>query len=242
VARGFTLILRGYQILIVSTLAGLGLMAYWQYQDIAYTQAGLHAPDDLLAWQAGGLALLLFGPLTAGVVVLIGQWRCLGHATERHGAKSLMYACLICLILSGVVCLAGVIASAAELPKGLETGWADWNRLEFSVTATIAQVASLVVLVLSMLLFTLFLRAVATCFRDERRTRHIEGFFLFTGFLLGGSVFVFLGNRQLSSQPDFLLGLAGCWVFAFLWHFVLVGSTRRCIRTSQTRQRPHIAL
>jgi hypothetical protein len=239
VARGLTFILRGYLLLTVATLTGLGLVVWCQYSELL---SALPAPDadERMAWQAAGVLLLLLAPIAGCILVLAGQWRCLGHAPERHGAKALMYACLNCLVLSVVVGGAALVASAAEQPNGPEQLWSEWGRFEFSLTTKIAQVTSVVVVVSCMLLFTLFLRAVAACFRDERRVRHIERFFLFTSFLLGGTVFVFLGSRHLSGQPEFLLGLSGCWLISILWHFGLVWSSRACIRANQARLRPPV--
>src|SRR5262245_46251234 len=75
VARGFTLILRGYLLLTVTTLAGAGFFAYGQSPYTFFPESAPRSQDELMTWEALGVTLLLFGPVTSCVLVLLGQWR-----------------------------------------------------------------------------------------------------------------------------------------------------------------------
>src|SRR5262249_55971822 len=160
-------------------------------------------------------------------------WRCLSYVTERHGAKSLMFACITCLCLTALLTTATLYVSVAENARALEDGWPGWDRLEFRPFTTLAQITSAVFIVLNVLLFSCFLPAMPECFRNELWARRVAWSIPFTGFLVGGTLSLLLGQRQLTDQPGFQAAMAGCWLLYFLYHLGLVASARNCIQANR---------
>lgn len=235
VSNGLTLLLRGYLLLSAGLALGASLLWYADNHHLVWGPGHRVSTDEQMSWILFGFCTIILGPVLGCSFVSIGQWRCLGYAPERHGAKSLMFSCITCLFLAIVLTTAAVWASAADNARVLQRGWPGWDGLEFSLGTLVLQLASAGGWVLSIVLFTTFLRSVASCFRDDARVRWVDLYLVFTSFLVGGTLFLFLGNRTLASQSDFLLALGVCWVFYFTCHLLLVRDTRSCIRANQEK-------
>src|SRR5262249_44605673 len=150
--------------------------------------------------------------LVGGVLLLVGQCRCVRHAPDRNGAKPWVFVSVTALIVGLVLTLAtGALAVLENYPTQ-QAGWQGAQELTASLTVRILPLTAAGVVVLAVVLFSLFLRAVASCFRDEARSRHLDCFLLFTCFLVGGSLFGLMGSRQLTSLPGFQVSLVACWV------------------------------
>jgi hypothetical protein len=92
------------------------------------------------------------------------------------------------------------------------------------------QLGSAVVGLLASLIFSQFLRTVASCFGDRSRVRSVDFNLAFLGLLLGGSCGTFLYVRRLALQAEMLPWLAGGWLLCFAWHLWLVKSVRQSVR------------
>lgn len=233
VARGLTLIFRGYVLFVVCMLLGAGLL--WLIAD-RHSEMGRLTKKLLGSWEAGvylGLAIGLGGPFLAGGMVLLGRWRCLSYAPERHGAKSLILCCTTSLLLGLVLLVAGVLAFLSENVRTIRYGWHGEIHLDLSLPTLILECACFGVFIISDVFFVLFLRAVAFCLRDEGKARHADLYLVFTAFLVGGSLYIVLGNPALARQPEFLIMLTGCWVLYYAWHTLLVYLLRAHVRINQ---------
>ena len=81
----------------------------------------------------------------------------------------------------------------------------------------------------SSLVFSQFLRNVASCFNDRARVRSVDFNLAFVGLLLGGSVGTVFCVHRIASKTELLPWLAGGWLLCFAWHLWLVKSVRRCV-------------
>ena len=231
VSKGLALVVRGYCVLIAG-----GPLAFLC---IALACGGGPAPVRQTLTQQNRDDLLLVGVLMVGVtallsygLVLLGQWRCLMYAPERQGARELMYVCLNLVIIASLMNVAGAVLDGAGTYAALRQGAACEDRLEWRSAGTLLQLGSAVVGLLASLIFSQFLRTVASCFDDRSRVRSVDFNLAFLGLLLGGSCGTFLYVRRLASQTEMLPWLAGGWLLCFAWHLWLVNRVRQSVRTA----------
>src|SRR5262249_42015311 len=195
VSQGLGLVLRGYAVLILGAIASSGLLWFWAWRSEELHTARKAVREANAYWLVAGLATLGVTVLVAGTVLVLGQCRCVGHAPDRHGAKPWVFVSVTALIVGLLLILTTSGLGVVENYDILLQGWQGAQALFLNLTAQILLLTTAGVLVLAVVFFTLFLRAVAACFRDERRILHLDGFLVFTAFLLGGSLFGLLGNK-----------------------------------------------
>jgi hypothetical protein len=184
-------------------------------------------------------SFLLIGILALGatalvsyLLVLAGQWLCLMYAPQRQNSKELMYVCFSLLLFGSLLSAAGVYLDGARLYAALHEGTAE---LDFKKPATLLVLSSVVLGLVSSLVFSQFLRSVASCFQDRARIRSVDLNLGFVGLLLGGSVGTWLCVSRLSFRSEFLPWLVGGWLLCFLWHLQLVSSVYRCVEEGLRR-------
>jgi hypothetical protein len=226
ISRGLTLVLAGQLVLGLLALAALVL--------VGLTRAG--APLSALPREANLqarpvlIALALVGTVAflAYFCVLAGQVRCLAHAAQSHNGKELLYgsvfATLAGPVLSGV---APFLNTDTYVLLSRELERLGWLRAE-----AVLQLGGGALGLLGLFLFARFLQVVARCCQDRGLEERIE-YHLLAGFLLlGGSVGMTFFTPHPAQQTPALLGLAAGWLACFLWHVLLISSTRR--RLDQT--------
>jgi hypothetical protein len=231
VNEGLGRVLLGYFILIAGTILCVALVVYAFVNLGAEPGATGKEPAPKLgyvwAFYIGFSALSLIWLFGYGTI-LVGQWRCLMGAPERHGTKWLMFACMTGLLMGPAL---NVAAGATGLTKAPDyrRGPAGFTQVRFTHTANQMQMASGVLGFSSLVFFLLFLRAVARCFGDTARIAHIAAYLLLVGVLASASMYLVYANPELLRQPRILLGLGTAWAVSFLWYLCLIGSMRTCI-------------
>src|SRR5262249_24290563 len=146
----------------------------------------------------GLTALLSYG------LVLLGQWRCLMYAPERQGARELMYVCLNLVVVASLMNVGGAVLDGDRMYAALRQGTACFERLDWHGAGTLLQLGSGVVGLLASLIFSQFLRTVASCFDDRSRVRSVDFNLAFLGLLLGASCGTFLYVQRLASMTEML--------------------------------------
>jgi len=227
ISRGLALVVRGYCVLIAGGLLALLFITL----ALGGGPAGLRMSIN----QENRDLLLLVGLLLVGLtalfsygLVLLGQWRCLMYAPERQGAKELMYVCLNLVVIASLMNVAGTVLDGGRTYAALRGG----EQLDLRSAGTILQLGSALVGLLASLIFSGFLRTVASCFNDHSQVRSVDFNLAFLGLLLGGSCGMFLYVQRLASKSEMLPWLAAGWLFCFAWHLWLVNRVRQSVRNA----------
>jgi hypothetical protein len=235
ISRGLGHIARGYAVLIGGSVLGVGLL--WLALDggLLSTWACPREQDreDVLA--LGMLTLGLTAFLSYGQV-LTGQWRCLMYAPERQKAKELMYLCLNCVFLAMALNVMGVILDGGRSYALLQQGWEGLEKIDAWSVGNLAQLGSAGLGLFASLVFSLFLRNVASCFDDRARVWSVDLNLTLVGLLLGGSGGTLVWVHRLATKGQMLPWLVGGWLFCFAWHLWLVNSVRRGVNDGLRRQ------
>jgi hypothetical protein len=235
ISRGLGHVVRGYAVLIGGSLLGAGLL--WLALDGGPVSTRACASnqdrDNVLA--LGVLTLGLTALLSYGLV-LAGQWRCLMYAPQRQNAKELMYLCLNCVFLALALNVLGVILDGGRSYAVLQEGWEGVERIDGWSVGNLAQLGSAGLGLFASLVFSLFLRNVASCFNDRGRVRSVDLNLALVGLLLGGSGGTLLLVHRVASKAEMLPWLVGGWLLCFAWHLWLVNSVRRGVDDGLRRQ------
>jgi hypothetical protein len=226
ISRGLGHVVRGYAVLVGGSVLGAGLL--WLALDggLVTTWAGATERDRENVLALGVLTLGLTALLSYGLV-LAGQWRCLMYAPERQNAKELMYICLYCVFLASALNVLGVILDAGGSYAALQQGWEGVERIDGWSAGNLAQLGSAGLGLFASLVFSQFLRNVASCFNDRARVRSVDLNLALVGLLLGGSGGTLFLVHRLASKAEMLPWLVGGWLLCFAWHLWLVNSVRR---------------
>ncbi len=196
--------------------------------------------SDAIQEQREGCLLLGLLTLVATAVfsygfVLFGQWRCLMYSPQHQHAKEVMYVCFTLVLLGSLLNGVGAYLDRARAFAAMQRGLAEVVTLDLRSPGTLLQLCSLVLGLIASLVFSQFLRNVATCFQDQARIRNVDFNLGFVGLLLGGSVGAVLYAARLSLLTRFLPWLAAGWLFCFLWHLYLVASVCCCVENHLNR-------
>jgi hypothetical protein len=228
IAKGLGLIVRGYCVLVVG--GTLGPLFVWLAVNGGAPLPGLNLVredcDNLLLF--GLLTIVATGVLSYSLV-LVGQWRCLMYAPERQGAKELMYVCINAVVIGSILNGVGVWVDGARTYAALQRGWDEALALGLSSPGMLLQLVSAGLGLFGSLVFSQFLRNVASCFNDRARMRSVDLNLAFVGLLLGGSVGTALYAHRVALRPELLPWLAGGWLLCFAWHLAVVRGVRSCV-------------
>jgi hypothetical protein len=226
--KGLKLVVQGYIVLIAGTV--LGAVLVWLAVD------GRLVAQQPQEGQQDRTALLLLGVLALGLtavfsygLVLTGQWRCLMYAPQTQNAKELMYVCINCIVIGSLLNVAGVYLDGGRTYAALQQGVGGLEQIDLLSTGNLIQLASGALGVFGSLVFSQFLRNLASCFNDRARVRSVDLNLVLVGLLLGGSIGTMFLVPRLAPRAELLPWLAGGWLVCFAWHLWLVRSVRRCV-------------
>jgi hypothetical protein len=235
ISRGLGLVVWGYAVLVGGGLLGAGLIWVALDDRLSTGWAGATEQDRESALALGTLTLGLTALLSYGLV-LAGQWRCLMYAPDRQHAKELMYLCLNCVFLASGLNVVGVILDGTRSYAALQQGWEGVDGIDWWRAGNLAQLGSAVVGLFASLVFSQFLRNVASCFNDRARVRNVDLNLALVGLLLGGSAGTLVWVHRVTSKAEMLPWLVGGWLLCFAWHLWLVHSVRRGVADGLRRQ------
>lgn len=250
VGSGLLRIVLGYSLSVVGVILGVGvILLVTPLQDDEPALLKMKRNETELIALAG-LGVIGLAGMVSYAWIMVGKWRCLMNAPERHNAKWLMFASMTCIVMGPA--LGGVSASlgggsriesrdrdekggsskatqrsSRGHSKSFMTGASE--HLTVRDTSGILNIASSALGLLSGVLFLLFLRAVARCFDDEARVRLVEVYLLVSLLAAGGTFFVVLAQPKLVASGTFLLGLAGGWLLEFVFFLVVILKVRGSI-------------
>lgn len=241
VGKGITRILIGYFIAVVGTAAGIGVCMLGIYGH----EMGLFAKGNRNTMELIGTAgILLIGvaSLASYSLVLAGKWRCLMNAPERYATRWLIFACMLCMVVGPLMnILTSLGGDGANNYKQFQH-YKDGVHLTFDSAGSILQLLGTVLSIVSTMLFVLFLRAIACCFRNRFLTSMIHLYLLFSALLIGVTAQLLFGMPHALTRPEVLFGLAGGWLTCVLGYVFLVFSARICIATGSSRIRSPLAV
>jgi hypothetical protein len=239
VRQGLVLALMGHILLLGPGLLGLVLIG--PLADRAPDLVRLDETDSAYLAKA----LLACGAGLGYLLLLLGQWRCLTRAPQGHGAKDLQFACLLCSLLVPLCFLTAHYLGGTATYTAFRDGLSEMIDLDPLNPGVLLQILGVVLGVLAALLFSGFTGALARCL-GANKGGVVNVYFWFVAFLLGGTVGVVLQVRRYV-PPDvlrlLLLVLVLSWLFAWLWHvMILGGAARRITRFLRDRRSGSIPL
>jgi hypothetical protein len=228
IQSGFAKILQGYAVLIV----GLGFCAFLVVASVVKiinVGAGGKLPlGSLWLFYLGiGLPTVII-PIGYGLIA-VGKWRCLMSAPERFHCRWLMFACMACLLMGPAINLTSSFTGLQTAPE-LKRGPEGFRQMKFTALGGALQIASAIIGFGSLVLFVLFLRAVARCFEDQTRIWLANLYLIFFGGLMAATVYVGFRITLYMDKPVILMALGAGWLLVFLGYLFLVMTMRSCIR------------
>ena len=182
-----------------------------------------------------GVVVLGSGAALGFGAVLLGQWLCLMYAPQGGGAKESIYVCFTCVLVASALIAAGVYLDGDRAYAALGDGQGGWRQLDLHRAGLLLLAAGTALGLVGVLVFTLFLRGLAACFRDRARVLGVDLNVWAVGLLLGGSVGATGVAYRLAPEVDLAPWLAGGWLACFAWHVCVVLSVRRCVRDNLRR-------
>ena len=241
VASGLGRVLFGYLLFIVGVLVGVGLVVLSAFNGLAAEGAArVGMPSIGSMWLLYiGLGILSIIGTFGYLIIMGGQWRCLHGASERHGARWLMFFCLTCLFAGPALNAAACIGGGLQRGPNLQRGARSFRDMKFSAQARYMQLAGAAAGVLYSVFFLLFLRAVALCHGAQAHVMLVNFFLVFVGTLVAASAYVgYLSFRDMiKDENDPRLWLLAGWGVCFLFYLILIGSIRSCVLRSMARVR-----
>src|SRR5260370_21264952 len=167
VGKGLTRILIGYAIAVVGTTFGVGVFVFAAMGQQTQAVPKGNQNSKLLIFMLG-IGVLALTSLFSYGFILAGKWRCLMNAPERHAAKWLIFACMLCMVIGPVLnilfSLGGEGANNYKQLRQIREGAA---VVRFDSVGSILQLVGTVLSLASSVLFVLFLRAVGCCFNNR---------------------------------------------------------------------------
>jgi hypothetical protein len=244
VTKALLSVIAGY---VLSFLNLFGAIALIWIVTGGFRKSVVKITGDDFTWLLAGGAVLFFTSLYSAYLLLRGKWRCVISAPERHGAKWLMFASMICVCAGPALNFAAGFAAA---PAATEEAVDAYGRPDASKAAvlyaaqlrslnaaTVIRLAGSVIGVAGPIFFVLFLRAVHGCLGSFLGARFTELYLLFIVLLFAGSLSLLL-DSNVRLQADLLIGLALGWVVATVWYFLLIVGTVFAISAHLNAPRP----
>jgi hypothetical protein len=247
VRQGLHSILLGYLLSLGMALFAVALALLAAFSVPQVQQAGEFLDAAMLLYF--GIGVLFLMGLGSLALVIKGNVRCLVNAPERCGARWLMFASTLCVVVGPALNLVSALVLAPPKPAALTKRSCPAEEMvlalhrygdSFLAQDTRAYVALTggAASLLSGVFFVLFLRAVARCFDDTSRMRVTEFYLLFNGLLTAASVYCFLHPLTLLANLHFAVALVGAWVTSALGYLLLLLNTSACIFEGLARRRP----
>jgi hypothetical protein len=243
VASGLARVIIGCLVALLGTAIGVGLVVLSAipglFGESSFRVAG-RLPSLGSLWMLYiGLGILSVVGVFGYLITLAGHWRCLHGASERHGARWMMFFCLTCLFAAPALNIAAGIGGGMQRGPDLQKGARTFRDIQFTARARYMQMAGAAASLLYSLFFLLFLRAVARCHASSAHVMLVNFFLVFVGVLVGLTVYVgYMSFRDLiREENDPRLWIAGAWGICLIFELFLIGAIRSCIIKSMARVR-----
>jgi hypothetical protein len=221
IRRGLALVMGGYFVLIGGGV--LALLFVWLGIGAGPTARPVgQGMTDKEGFLLLGVLMLGLTALLSYGLVLAGQWHCLMYAPQGQHAKELMYACFHCVLLGSILSAAGACLDCGRTYDILWDGLAEVGKIDLFSPGNVLLVAGAVLGLVNMLVFSQFLRRVASCFQDRARQRVVDLNLGFVGLLLGGSFGALFYVPRIGLRGALLPWLAVGWLLCLAWHLCVV--------------------
>lgn len=230
VASGLAKILIGHLIWIIGVGAALtgiivGFMMFLEEGGDNADTAALK-PSMIIFY---GVIFLWLCSIISFFTILSGKWRCAINAPERGGAKWLVFACMLCILLGPTISILTGLTSDDGLSKQVQVDRDGVAHLELGSPATIMQIVGIVLGLAGTFFFVMFLRAVAGCFENFGLQKLTEIYLVAAAILIGLTLqlLIFVKEIRLASMLLLFVGLG--WLLLGLWYLFLIFATRTTI-------------
>jgi hypothetical protein len=230
VQRGLLLVTTGHLVLFGLVASGAVL---WSVSRGWLPVPGLTVDDRE---EIEGLALLLgaSGAVFGCLLTLLGQWLCIRHAPQDHGAKELVFSGILAVLVAAPLAASALYLGELSDGRALERILDSLLRRTAPSLGSVLLAAAAALALVNVLTFSQFARIVATRFESEALVRIAGAFFVYVCLLLGGSAGAVLALGQVVFRGPFLAGAGLAWAACLPWHALLVvgarGAVRRALR------------
>ncbi|MFL5242757.1 MAG: hypothetical protein ACJ8FY_11670 [Gemmataceae bacterium] len=243
VANGLSRVLFGYFLMVLGWIIGGAALFYAVYHRELDAASKLSKQSSSLIIFFG-IGFLGLASLISYGFIIAGKWRCIMNAPERHAAKWLMFLCILCLLVSPSLHLIfSLSGEGAENYRHMrQHGKEGLAELKIEGTAGAMQLVSTGLGLASTLLFVLFLRAVACCFKSQACLWNIHIFLGYACLLIGLTLQMVLSSQRLLFRPDVLLVVGAGWLLFVCWYVVVIVSVRVGITRGLSRVHSPLAL
>src|SRR5262249_32261999 len=146
-----------------------------------------------------------------------------------------MYVCINCVLIGSLLNVVGVYLDGGQTYAALQQGVRGLDQIDLLSPGNLLQLISGALGLFGSLVFSQFLRNVASCFDDRSRVGSVDLNLGFVGLLLGSSIGTLFLVPRLAPRGELLPWLAGGWLVCFAWHLWLVRSVRRCVEDGLER-------
>jgi hypothetical protein len=230
--KGLNTILMGYLLSLGAVLAACGVIGYLIFQ-AGGAPLSRKAAEQASTVLFAVVILLALAGIGSLILIVRGKWMCLSSAPELFHAKWMMFMSILCVLagpaLNTGAFLVGESKADARGRASNQTSATLLHELDQYKhgmpdldTRSYVKLAGQAIGLLSGVFFVLFLRAVALGWGAQGRARFAELYLLFLALLVAGVVALLWKPSFMLARPLLLLGLAGGWLIAALWYFVLI--------------------
>jgi hypothetical protein len=228
VASGLSRVLFGYALLLCGTALGIGLAVIaLQELGLDFFKKGARGNMGYVWMLWIGISIVSLSSMFSFGLVVSGQFRCLLHVSERHGARWFMVLCVACLFM-GPAFQVGTCIAGWQAFQELRNNPAKIQDMQLNTAAQWMQLTAFVVSMLYPLCFCLFLRSVAVCLRVDWNVMAVNVFLLIGAGLSAATLLAMfqhpIGGRRLPWQENIMLCLG--WFVLSIGYVVLISLTR----------------
>jgi hypothetical protein len=232
---GLKLIVVGYLVLVLLAVPGAVCWALSQGSPLLPALG----PDGRDNAELLAIVLGLGGAMAGYLLCLLGQWRCLVYASQDHGAKELLFVCVLATLVAAPPAVAAPFLDGPWDRHALTRLLSAVEKLKAPAIGSVLQVVAVVLAFVSMMALSQFAKTVAVRFEDGLLARNVSAFSLYVCLLLGGSAGACFAFQQSTSSaawfPACAAGLAAGWAACLAWHAMLIVVAWRRVRRAMAK-------
>lgn len=235
VASGLSMILMAHLLWFLGLMIAVGMIiyAYFLHLDPESSKEKVFTPDMFLFF--GFMALGLCS-LICFFWLLIGKWRCAVNASERNGAKWLMFGCIICMLLGPAISLTvtfmGGVSSHEIVVEDDGT-----ILVELTSAGAVMKISGAVIGLCEVIFFVLFIRSIGSVFDNSLLKSLAEFYLLFWGLLLLFTLQMAFSAHKMEEFSPLLLIIPIGGLILSVWYLFMIFAARSTILNSFAKRR-----
>ena len=227
VASGLTSVLIGHIVWLLAVIVAIILfvVAFFQFLD--------WDPEEKTGFTPGmtvffGMMLLGLFSLLSFIMILCGKWLCAVNASERGGAKWLIFGCMLLILLGPAISLITTFSSPGASHE-ITLDKDGVLHVELTTVGAIMKMIGGVIGFAGTLLFVLFLRAVAVNFGNGILKSMTETYLICSGIFVVLTFQVGLSVEEASITSLFVMIVSIIVFLILIWYLFMIFAARSTI-------------